>query len=215
MLSLFLSCPNTRAQNATVFGPATEFSVPAYGGIIRFAVNGTYSNASFQNNSWTFTDLSLDGSQPLANLIISAQNCNITILSYQVSNPNTFMNANFRYKVDGNGKQILNLGFGPEPGGSSSGIEWSVVFDNNVFAAQGDQWNISHDGTITVDGASGTIRVIHWGFLSQIAQNSNLPFYEQHSIALFVMAAVAATVIVAVAIKVNIRRRDDDVGEPS
>jgi hypothetical protein len=213
MLSLLLSCPNTHAQNTMVFGPTTKFGIPAYGGTIGFAVNGTYSNASFQNDSWTFRDLRLEGSQPLDNLIISAQNCNITIVSYQIPNLNSFRNAIFRYTVNGNGKQVLNLGFGPEPGGSSSGIEWSVIFNNNVFAAQGDQWNVSHDGTINVDRANGTIRVIHWGFLSQIAQNSNLPFYEQHSVAIIVIVSVAATIMVAVVINLNIRRREDALGE--
>ena len=64
---LSLTCPNTQAQTNISFKPSDKFSIPAYNGSIRFAVNGIYSNATFENNTWTFTNLYLNGSQPLEN----------------------------------------------------------------------------------------------------------------------------------------------------
>ena len=81
-----LTCPNTQAQTNTSFNPADKFSIPAYNGSISFAVNGTYSNATFENNTWTFTNLLLNGSQPLENFEISTQNSNVTIFSYLTAN---------------------------------------------------------------------------------------------------------------------------------
>lgn len=210
MLSLFLTYPNTQAQSEPTFDSTTTFSVPVLHGTISFAENGTYSNAVFQNNIWTFTDLRLGGSRPLENFSISAQNCNITVLSFQIANT-SLRAASLRYRVDGDGKQVFNLGLGQD---LNSGVEWSVVLSNNAFPAEGDGWNISRDGTITVDGANEIIRVIHWGFFSQANQNANLPFYEQHSVAIAASLALGATVAVTFAVRENMRRRKDDLGEP-
>jgi hypothetical protein len=70
--------------------------------------------------------------------------------------------------------------------------------------AEGDGWTISHDGTIVINGARGNVSVIHYNFYGSFGnglQNSNLPFYQQHSLAITVTAAVAIIVIIAVVIK--------------
>ena len=104
IFSLF--CPNTQAQTTTAFTPADKFLVPAYNGSISFAVNGTYSNAAFENNTWTFTNLHLNRSTLLENFEISTQNSNVTVISYTTSNNNLFLYARLVYVAEGEGKQI-------------------------------------------------------------------------------------------------------------
>lgn len=198
-----LTCPNTQAQTNTAFDPTTKFSVPAYNATINFALNGTYSNATFQNNVWEFTNLRLEYSWSLQNFSVSAQNCNVTIFSYQMLDPST-QTSFLTYTVEGKGKQTLNMGYGPQVIEPAS-VEWSVLLPNNVFASQGQEWNISPDGTLSINGANGNITVIH-SLISSAGQNSNLPFYEQHSVAIIVAVAVAATVSIAIVIKLNSRR---------
>jgi hypothetical protein len=208
--ALLLSCPSTQAQVGTAFEPTTAFSVPAYNGTVNFAVNGTYSNAAFQNNVWTFTNLRLKGSQLLANFSISARNCNVTVFSYQMLDPINRISF-LQYGVTGEGTQILNFGFGRESSGALINAEWSVVLHNHVFANEGQGWTIAHDGTLSVSGANGNVTIIHTGSVSGFGQNSNLPFYEQHSVAIVVVVAVVAIVGVGVVVNVNIKRRKDDV----
>ena len=200
------TCPDTQAQTNISVQPSDKFSIPSYDGIISFAVNGTYSKVTFENDTWTFVNLHLNGSQPLANFTFSTQNSNVTIFSYRATNNTSFQSVRLRYAVEGQGKQILNLGLGPEEGGLGSSLEWSVIVNNNVFLAQGEGWTISHDGTMVVNGASGNVSIVHYGFLGYFGndlQNSNLPFYQQHSVAIAIATAVAVVVVIAIVIKVK------------
>jgi hypothetical protein len=119
--------------------------------------------------------------------------------------------AFLRYEVEGKGKQILNLGFGPEAGGLATSVEWSIVLKDNTFASQGQGWTITHDGTLTIDGANGNVTVFHNNILSAASLNTNLSFYEQHSVAIALAIAVAVVIVAAVIVNVNIKRRKDDV----
>ena len=195
------------------FSPADKFSVPTYNGTISFVVNGTYSKATFENNTWTFTNLLINGSQPLENFAISAQNSNVTVFSYQAFNATTFQVERLRYVVEGQGEQIFNLGFGSEEGGLSANVEWGVVLNNSVFVSEGNGWSISHDGTMVVTGATGNVSIVHYGFLNFYGNNSlgsNLPFYQQHSVAIAIAIVVAITVAIAVAIKVKNRKHPSE-----
>jgi hypothetical protein len=145
--------------------------------------------------------LHLNGSQPLENFKISTQNSNVTIFSYLAFNT-TLQSARLRYAVEGQGKQILNLGLGSQEG-EWSGIDWSVITNNNVFIAEGEGWTISHDGTLVVTGATGNVSIVHWGFFENSIPSSNLPFYQQHSVAIVIAIVVAVTIIVAIVIKVK------------
>jgi hypothetical protein len=193
-----LTCPNSQAQTSIAFKPTDIFLVPAYNGSISFRVNGTYSAATFENNTWTFTNLHLTGSQPLENLKFSAQNSNVTIFSYVTSNNTGSQTVRLRYAVEGTGKQILNLGLSPKEGGSNPSAEWTVTVNNNVFLAQGNGWSISHDGTIIVNGANGNVSIVNYSM-----SNSNLPFFQQHSVAVAIATALAIVVVIAVVIKVK------------
>lgn len=208
ILILPWACLETRAQSGVeTFEPTTTFSVPAYNGTINFGENGTYTNAVFQNNMWTFTDLQINGSQPLENFTVSAQNCSVAIFFYRVFDPIDHISF-LQYVVEGKGVQILNLGFGPEAGGLTVNAEWSVILRNSVFVNEGQGWTITYDGTMSINGANGNVTIIHSGaFIGQ----SNLPFYEQHSVAIVIAVAVAAVVSVGIVINVNIRRHQDDM----
>jgi hypothetical protein len=199
---LSLACSNSQAQTSIAFKPTDIFLVPAYNGSISFGVNGTYSAATFENNTWTFTNLHLTGSQPLENFQISTQNSNVTISSYVTSNNTGFQTVRLRYAVEGPGKQILNLGLSPEEGGSDPGVNWNVIVNNNVFLAEGNGWSISHDGTMIVNGASGNVSIVHYDFFGN-GMNSNLPFFQQHSVAVAIATALAIVVVIAVVIKVK------------
>ncbi len=209
---LSLTCPNTQAQTNISFTTVDKFYTPENNGSIGFAVNGTYSNATFENNTWTFMNLRLNGSLPIENLEFSAQNCNVTIFSYQAFNTTTFNILLLSYVVEGQGKQILNLGLGSQEGGLGASAEWSVLFGTHVFTDEGDGWNLLPDGTLIVTGASENenVTIVHYVFLDSFGSNSNLPFYQQHSVAIIIAVAVAATVIVTVVIKVNSRKNSSE-----
>ena len=198
ILTLPWTCPNILAQTSIALGPAAKFSVPAYNGTISFAENGNYSTATFEDNTWIFTNLRLNNSQPLENLEISAKNSDVTVNSYLETTVN-FPNDRLSYSVQGKGVQVVNLGLGVYGG---SNVDW-VVTSNGTFLNNG--WSVSHNGTVTVTGLTGNITVIYFGFTSQLGA-SNLPFYEQHSVAIAVAIAVAATVAAAVVVKTAVKR---------
>jgi len=202
------TCLNTQAQTDTTFNSADKFSIPSYNGTISFAVNGTYSKATLENDTWTFTNLRLNRSQPLENFKISTQNSNVTIFSYLAFNT-TLQSARLRYAVEGKGKQIFNLGLGSQEG-EWSGTDWSVITGNNVFMAEGEGWTISNDGTLVVTGAAGNVSIVHWGFFENSLPSSNLPFYQQHSVAIVIVMVGAVTIIVAIVIKVKSKRHSGE-----
>lgn len=207
-----LTCPNTQAQTNTSFNPSTQFSIPASNGIVSFAANGTYSKATFQNNTWTFTNLRLRGSMPLQNFQISTQNSNVTIVSYTASNNTVFQfqSARLRYIANGQGEQILNLGFGPVTGGLDPKFVWSVTVNNTVPLSEGEGWSLSHNGALIVNGQTGNLSIVHNNFSDNSVPNSNLPFYQQHSVAIAITIAFALVVAVAVVIKVKSKEKLDE-----
>ena len=201
--------PNLQAQTNIFFSPSDNFSIPAYNGTISFAVNGSYSKAIFENDSWTFMNLNLNGSLPIQDLDFSAQNCNVTIFSYEAVNTTTFNILRLRYVVEGRGIQTLNLGLGSEEAGLSANAEWSVIFGNAVVVDEGNGWNVSNNGTLIVTGASGNVTIAHYVFLA-FENNSNLPYYQQHSVAIIAAIGFALTIIIAVVIKVRAKEDRDE-----
>jgi hypothetical protein len=205
-LIFFWTCTDTQAQITISLQPSDKFRIPSNNGAVNFAVNGTYSKATFENDTWIFENLHLAGSQLLANFTFSTQNSNVTISSYRVTNGTSFQTIRLRCVIEGQGKQILNLGLGSQGEGWRSSLEWNVVVTGaggTVFLAQGDGWTISHDGTIVINGASGNVSVVHYNFLGNGLQNSNLPFYQQHSLAIATTAAVAIIFVIAVVTKIK------------
>lgn len=73
-------CSDAKAQDSVTFTPADKFSIPALNGSISFLTNGTYSEATLENNTWHFKDLTLNNSRPIGNLKISTENSRYNII---------------------------------------------------------------------------------------------------------------------------------------
>ncbi len=204
------TCINLQAQTKVSFSPHDKFNIPANNGNISFAVNGTYAEASLVNNYWIFANLRLNGSLPIENLEFSSQNCNVTIFVYQEFNVTGFDIQFFSYVAEGQGEQSLNFGFGPQEKGVSAGTEWNVVFGTHVITEEGDGWTLSPNGTLVVTGATSNENVTILHYIFPVSSTSNLPFYQQHSIAITVAIVIALTVSFAVVIKIRTKKPSSD-----
>jgi hypothetical protein len=206
VLVFFPVCPITQAQTTTTFTSADKFSIPDLNGAIRFSVNGSSAAAILENGLWSFKDLRLNNSQPLGNLKISAQNSNITILSYRsfsgVFNT-SFLSQRISYTVEGKGKQTVNFDFNSSQ--QSNQGEWSVNLNGKSFVGEGQGWNLMPDNTVVITGATKNATIVHYTFTASF-DDSNLPFYQRHSIAIMTAAVVALTVAIGVVLKVKVRR---------
>ena len=204
ILILLPSCHLVFAQNDTSFTSSDKFSIPWYNGSINFALNGTYANATLKNDVWTFTNLWINNSEMVENLAVSAQNSNVTIVWAQVLNT-TLRGAFLSYMVEGQGTQTFNFDLKIEGG------EWSVLF-NEDFIAEGEGWTLSLDHTLTVTGANGNVTLMYILLEARRGNNANLPFYEQHSVAIATGATVAVMVALTVGVKAK-RRKDLAAGD--
>ncbi len=189
---------NVQAENITSFTSQDTFKSPAYNGTIRFAVNGTYKEASLENGVWTFNGLTLNNSFPLGNLKFSAKNCNVTIFSYFSMNFNSRRLGYLNYYVEGTGEQAVNLGFNASQPSDPS--EWTVITQDNVFLAEGKNWRLLPDDTMVIYGISGNLTVARYSYGYPV---DNQPFYMQHSVIILTAIAVAVTVTVATVIKLK------------
>ena len=200
VIALLCCCP-AFAQSNTSFGPNDKFYIPISEGYITFAVNGTYSQASLENDTWVFTNLQLNGSMELQTLRFSAENCNVTILSYRPSGAAT-QSVRLSYVVEGVGNQTVNLGFNSQKGTINSAA-WNVGVGSNHFETMGNGWKLLPDDTVLVLDSTGNVTITHYFFLGPLANNANLPYYEQHSVALTVTIAFIITILAAAMIKIR------------
>jgi hypothetical protein len=199
------SSVNAENQTATTFMPSDRFSIPELNSTISFALNGSFTSASLVNHSWVFTNLRLNGSQSSGNLTISVENSNITIFLYRSSN---FFarSATLRYNAQGVGTQTVNLGLNLT---QTQPIEWSISVPTvagirSGFLAEGTNWKLLPNNSVFVYDLTGNISVSHFNF--NIPNNSNLPFYLQHSIIIITVIVFSVVVAVAVVIQIKVRR---------
>lgn len=206
LLIFTVTCHNAVAEGDFTLTPEDEFGIPASNGIISFATNGIYTQASLVNDTWNFVNLRLAYSQPLESLEVSAQNCNVTIISYLSFNV-TLGGSLLNYRVEGQGKQTFNMGLDPK-GGS-----WSVIF-NEVFIGEGEGWNASPDGTLTITGATSNVTLWFFDFPDSLVSNvnANQPLY-QHSVAIATAVALALTVTSAIVIRRINQKNENKVGQ--
>jgi hypothetical protein len=199
-----------QAQNTGTFIPSDKFQIPQQNGSISFNTNGSYSSATLQNNTWYFTGLSLNNSSSLGNLTVSVKNSNITIYSYYSSQSFSQFRrtAMVRYYIEGQGEQVFNLGLNVT--GPTLSSAWSVIVPayadgtGSAFLAEGDGWHLRSDNTVVIDGLTGNVTIAYFGFNQ--SPDSNLPFVEQHSVALATIVIVAVTIAVAALISYRVRR---------
>jgi hypothetical protein len=196
-----LACGFTQAQTLNSFTPADNFSIPQQSGNICFATNGTCTQAKFENDAWSFTNLRLNSSQQVEKFRVSAKDSNLTIMTCQTFNlapsETTVRGASLTYMVTGRGTQTFNFGL------NLTGGEWSVTFNGDFFG-ENEGWTLSPDQTVTVTGApsNSNVSIVCFRLPSSFgnADSSDQPFYQQHSVAIATAVLVAAVVILGVAV---------------
>lgn len=198
-------CANAGAEDITTFTPKDRFSIPHLNGSISFALNGSYSSATLENDTWTFNDLALNNSQPLGNLRISVENSNLKVWSFR-SFPNFGRSAQLRFNLEGTGNETINLDLNSTQ--QTSPTEWivtvpSATVPNTVFLAEGDHWNLLPDNSVSVFGLTGNVTISHFRF--NIPNTSNLPFYEQHSVIITTGTLLAVIVAIVLIIRFKVR----------
>lgn len=194
--------PAVNAQQVTTFTTADHFDIPQLSGSICFAYNGSYTQAKLENNTWHFSNLSINGSRPQGDLAVSASDSNITIYSFSALGTTTALTRKaVRYFAQGTGQQVFNMGIN----GTTDVSEWWVTIAGSVFLAEGKDWKLLPDNTVIVNGQTGNIFVVHYNYGA--TSDNNLTFVERHSVALLTVAVVAVTVTAAVLISVKRRRR--------
>jgi len=181
------------AQSTIAIPSSNNFAIPALNGNINFDLNGTYTQASLENMTWVFANLQDNSSLLPLELRVSVQNCNVTIFYCRTFN-GTVPTTSLRYFVEGQGIQSFKIA------PILQGGEWSVSF-NRTFIGEDEGWAVSSDGVVTVTQApSGSNVTLTYFFFPDLlggnGSNSNLPFYEKHSVIIVTGIAVAATLSV-------------------
>ncbi len=201
-LFITLSIPNlfqpVQAQNITTFTPQETFKNPADNGTIRFAVNGTYTNAKLENGVWTFNNLTLNGSRPLGSLEFSAKNCDVTIYNFYSSNYNPRRLGYLRMYIAGQGEQTVNLGYNAS--NPSHPSEWSIITRGSVFLAEGENWQLLPGDMINLWGLTGEVTILRYDYGYLEDEGS---FYQQHSVIILTAITVALTVTFATLIRLK------------
>lgn len=193
VIGFLLFCSLGRAQAATEFSPESVFEIPAYNGAIKFAFNGSFSQATFANNSWLFSQLRLASTPTMESLQASVQNCNITIRSYGLFRSVESAGI-LRYNSTGQGNQTFNFNLEPKE------REWSVVFDGE-YRPEGKGWYLEDHETITITRSAVNVTIFYMGIPGD--ENSNLSFPQRHSVAISTGAIVAVLVVVAILIQIK------------
>jgi hypothetical protein len=200
-LLVLMSFPTIYGQTSTTFTSKDTFSIPSSNAQISFAVNGTYSSAILNGNIWTFTNLHLNRSSTLGILKISAENSDVKIQSYTYQNGTNIPNERLRYIVVGEGKVTVNLGH--SNAGQYGGSDWYVTKagrGQTTFYAVGHDYVLGNDGTLTINGITGNVTITHSFLERALGNNSNLPFYLQHSVIIVTAIVLVLTFAVVIVI---------------
>ena len=80
--------------------------------------------------------------------------------------------------------------------------EWSVNLDGQPYVSEGNGWKLLHDDTLSITGATHNATITHYTYVD----DSNLPFYQRHSVVIITAGVVALTVTIALLIRVKVRR---------
>ncbi len=207
LIGLVLLSFGAQAQNTIAFTPGSAFIIPERNGTIYFAANGTYSEAQLENNSWVFRNLQLTNSPSMAFLRVSTEKCNITLSSFAgiITTQNS---GAIHYNVTGAGTQTFNFGLNPAFAENPKSHLITVRFNQSQYPdyhPQGDGWNLSTDGTITVSHAVNDTYIFYRDFSSQLPDEA-LPFYQNHLVLVVALASVAVLVLVGAVVKLKTGR---------
>ena len=174
MLSPWI-CLSVYAASTTSFSPSDAFVIPEKNSTISFAGNCSYETATLVNSTWVFTKLQLtstnltsngdplSGSPNDGNLSITAQDCNITVTSFDrllIPDPSDINNTGkwltpgwLNYTVNGVGNQTVKMQFGSinETAAGIGTKTWPV----SIFAVFIDGRNAPYNNSWTVTGNNG------------------------------------------------------------
>jgi hypothetical protein len=201
--------PIAHAQTDTPFTASDKFKIPETNATISFATNGTYSSAVYQNATWTFTNLAINASSVFNTFTISAQNTNIIIRSYRLTNV-TYLSARLACNVTGQGTFTVNFGLNLQVIEASVRTDWIVGASNGLFLGVGDHWAVQPDGTVAVDEITGNVSISYSAIRDYMANNfGNQTILGAHSAlilsAVVLMAVFSITLVIRV---VNNKKQD-------
>lgn len=202
----------TSAQTLTAFNSSTPFSIPAYNATVYFALDGTYNEASLENDTWVFKGLCFSDTVTLKEFNVSAHDCNVTL--YFSGLFRGYLKAQdsglLQYNVTGTGLQRFNFGLSPSFAINQKYRDLMVRFSSEFFtnssevARQGEGWQLAADGTVTVTGAStgASIRYVDYSNIN----NTSLPFYLQHWVTITAVTLMLAIVAAGLLIRFKLHR---------
>ena len=181
-----------------------SFPIPEHNASIRFAANGSYSSADLENGYWLFRDLSLNNSNSFSNFRVSAENCNVTIISCRTYNFSGTL-AQVRYNVTGFGKQSFNVGI------AQNGAQW-IVYLNGKLMGENNGYFVLSDSTITVTAATlnATLSYFNLNAFGGPPDTSKQPFYVQHSVSIWTAVVFLVGLASFILIKKTVRKSPYD-----
>jgi hypothetical protein len=206
------------ARAATAFTVDTAFSIPAFNATVFFELDGTYTQATLQNDTWTFKGLMFSNSVSLSSFSVSAQNCNVTL--YFSGLFRGYLRAGeaglLQYNVTGAGVQRFNFGLSPSFATDVRYRDLMVRFSSEFFTNssevvnEGEGWRLSSDGSVTVTSAVTGASIMYVDY-SQMYNDSTKPFYVQHSVTIVAVALVLLLVAVGLALRFRSKKRVEAV----
>ena len=204
---------NTALAETTTFTSETQFQIPNYNATVFFTEDGTYSQAVLDNDTWAFKELTLSNSVYLNVFNVSAQDCNITI--YFSSIFRGYLRAQdsglLQYNVTGHGIQRFNFGLSPSFGTNIKYRDLFVRFSTEFFTNNtdvvhpGEEWQLATDGTVTVRGATTGVSIRYVDYTNQY-NDTTLPFYMQHWVAITAVSLFLAMIVIGVVLRFKAQR---------
>jgi hypothetical protein len=201
--------PIAQAQTDTPFTASDKFNIPETNSTISFGANGTYSSAVYQNGTWTFINLRINASAVLNTFTISAQNTNIIIRNYRLTN-GTYLSARLACSVSGQGTFTVNFGLNLQVTKASARTDWIVGAANGLFLGLGDHWNVQPDATVSIDDVTGNVSISYSAIHNYIANNfGNQTVLGAHSALIISAVVLAAALSITFAVRtVNDKKQD-------
>lgn len=198
------------AQTTTAFTTSTPFNIPAYNATFFFAQDGTYTQATLENDTWVFKGLSFSNAVTLNSFNASAHDCNVTLYFSGIFRG--YLRAQdsglLQYNVTGPGLQRFNFGLSPNFAANPKYRDLMVRFDSAFFTnssevvRMGDGWQLAADGTVTVMGAVTGASIFYVDY-SNMYSDTSLPFYVQHWVTIAAVALMLTVAAVGVALRLR------------
>lgn len=153
--------------------------------------------------------MQLVNSPLVKSLSVSTIGCNITVLSFAGIVTNEHSGAIY-YNVSGPGVQTFNFGLNPAFGFNPKSHYVIVRLDLTQYPdyhPEGNGWNFSEDGTITITNATSQAYIFYRDYSDELLDET-LPFYQTHLVTLFALSLMAMIAIIGIAVKMKTTRGD-------